>query len=119
MSDTPIQAVIDEQPVQAELITQPIFAKVVVGGSKGDKGDPGTAGGQGPQGPPGTGSATYVYNQIMPSTAWTIVHGMGNYPAVFTEDSAESEIKGDVAYPDTNTVVVTFSTPEGGKAFLN
>lgn len=114
----------------------PLAVTLVAGGPRGGTGPTGpasivpgppgptgpgstTPGPTGPAGPPGTGVATYVWNQIVASAVWTIPHGMGNYPSVYTEDSAGSEIIGDVGYPDTNTVIVTFSTAEGGKAFLN
>jgi hypothetical protein len=110
MSTGPIEAVVEETP---------IYANVIIGGLKGDKGDTGSTGQTGATGPAGTGAATYIWTQNTPSTVWTITHNMGNYPAVYTEDSAQGEIIGDVSYPDTNTVVVSFSTPEAGLAYLN
>ena len=119
MSVGPIEATIEETVVQATVEATPIYANVIVGGAKGDKGDTGNTGATGATGPPGTGAATFTWNQMVASTVWTITHGLGNQPSIYTKDSADAEIVGDVSYPDTNTAVVTFSTPEAGVAYLN
>jgi hypothetical protein len=84
-------------------------------GDKGDKGDPGI---QGPPGPPG--GAVFVYEQMVASDTWTIVHNLGIYPAVTVTDTAMPPrlIYGDVTYPDTNTTVISFSVPISGRADL-
>jgi hypothetical protein len=87
-------------------------------GAPGAPGTDGTDGDPGPPGPSGSGGGTLIFDQFVASTVWTIPHGLGAFPPVFTEDSAGSPMVGDVDYPDENTATVTFGYPEAGKAFL-
>ena len=92
-------------------------------------GQPGPQGIQGPAGPAGPTGATgpagptqtlgYVHTQNTVSSTWSITHNLGFKPNVTTEDSAGTVIEGSIAYPDVNTVVLTFSTATSGKAYLS
>jgi hypothetical protein len=62
---------------------------------------------------------TYEHTQGVPGSVWTIVHGLDKHPSVTVFDSAGSEVGGDVAYLDLNTVTVTFTAPFSGVAYLN
>lgn len=62
---------------------------------------------------------TYVYEQQLPSDTWTITHNLGKYPSVTIVDSAGTTVVGDVTYLSNNAILVQFSAPFGGKAFLN
>lgn len=64
------------------------------------------------------GGGTLVFEQFIASTVWTIPHGLGSYPPVFTVDSSGSPMIGDVDYPDLDNATVTFGYPEAGKAYL-
>lgn len=91
-------------------------------GLPGPRGVPGPDGEPGPPGPPGTpGSApqAYVHEQDVPSSAWSITHGLGYHPNVSVVDSAGTEVVGLVKYTSTDTLTVTFSAPFGGKAYLS
>lgn len=66
-----------------------------------------------------SGDKTYRHVQGAASDSWTVVHGLGKFPAVFVVDSAGTLVDGDVAYIDQNTVVVTFSSPFSGEAYFN
>lgn len=67
----------------------------------------------------GTGDLSFVYEQSTASANWTIEHKLGKNPSVTVIDSSNDELIGDISYPDKNTVVITFSEPVSGKAFLN
>ena len=67
----------------------------------------------------GGGDKNFVYNQLSSSATWTINHGLTKYPAVTIVDSAGTVVIGTVDYPSLNQVVVTFTTPFAGKAYLN
>jgi hypothetical protein len=54
-----------------------------------------------------------------PQSSWTIAHGLNRYPSVTLVDTAHDQIFGDVSYPDQNHVVISFSAPMSGSAFLN
>jgi hypothetical protein len=73
----------------------------------------------GPPGPPGPGGASYRHIQNTPAAVWTIVHGLGFWPNVTTVDTAHTVVEGSTAYSDVNTVVITFSAPVAGEAYLS
>lgn len=73
---------------------------------------------EGPQGPPSDGFV-YVHDQALPEAIWTIEHNLSGFPNVTTVDSADSQVIGDVSYPDADTVVVTFAAGFSGRAFLS
>lgn len=91
-----------------------------VRGEQGEQGIPGPIGPQGPQGPAGpAGGAQYVHNQGSADTVWNVAHNLNRFPTITVVDSANTEVIGDVAYIDSNNVVLTFSAPFSGKAFCN
>ena len=71
----------------------------------------------------GTGAAqtlAYRYTQSNAATVWTITHGLSFMPNVTVVDSTGHEIwPGDVSYPNTSTVQLTFSAAVGGEAYLS
>lgn len=73
---------------------------------------------RGPKGDPGE-DAFYTHNQMVASSIWTITHPLNKYPSVTTVTSANDHVYGDVTYPSIDTVVITFSAPFAGKAYLN
>lgn len=82
----------------------------------------GTQGNQGYQGVPGSLGAsdnTYVHTQSSSSATWNINHSMNKYPCVFSFDSSEDQVFGEIEYVDTNNVVITFSQSISGTAYLN
>jgi len=58
-----------------------------------------------------------VFTQTNPASIWTVVHNFGYYPSVTVLVGGE-EVDADVAYPDDNTVTITFGTPQVGEARL-
>ena len=76
-------------------------------------GSPGATGATGPVG------GTYDYVQGTPAAVWTIVHNLGYRPQVSVVDSANSIVEGDYSYPDSNTMVLTFSSAFSGVAYLS
>jgi len=60
------------------------------------------------------------YNQATANTIWTIIHNLTFYPNVQVVDSTGHEIyPGDVQYPNSTTVQLTFSAAVGGTAYLS
>lgn len=100
--------------VQADTVTQIVYA-----GKPGPEGPAGPAGATGPQGPAGTGSGSYVHSQNTASSVWTITHNLGFVPNIRIEDSAGSDVEGEVDVIDANTLQVTFSAAFGGTAYLS
>lgn len=79
------------------------------------------SGPQGPQGPAGesAGVTSFVYEQVSPSTTWSINHNLNYFPNVTVVDSGGSDVVGSISYVDQDNLVITFSTPFGGKAYLS
>ena len=72
-----------------------------------------------PVGGEGSGDVNYVHPQIIASNEWVINHGLGKKPAVTIVDSGDNVVIGDVQYVSDNILVVRFSAPFGGSAYLN
>lgn len=113
-------------PAEEVLVIQPpdvvnqgnIVVDSSFGGARGPVGPTGPQGPQGLQGPPGP-TLAYTHTQNITSNIWTINHNLGIKPNVSVIDSAGTNVEGDVAWPDTNTVVVSFSSAFTGQAFLS
>ena len=62
---------------------------------------------------------SFTYAQIQPSVQWIIPHPLGYQPGVSLTDTAGDPMTADPRYPDANTVVITFSAPTAGIAYLS
>lgn len=60
----------------------------------------------------------HVHTQASPSSTWTINHSLGGYPSVMVVDSAATVVIGEVSYVSTAQVVVEFTAPFSGFAYL-
>jgi hypothetical protein len=76
----------------------------------------GPQGPQGPVGPAGGAGATYVYQQVSPSTSWVVNHNLGFKPSVELLDTGSQEIEGDVVHASVNQAIITMSPPTAGTA---
>ena len=63
--------------------------------------------------------ASYEHIQASASDTWTIVHNLNKYPSVTIVDSANDEVEGNVNHMSKTQLVITYSSPFSGKAFLN
>jgi hypothetical protein len=67
-----------------------------------------------------TGSnSQFVYQQTTASTTWTINHGLGFIPNVYTIDNAGVNIIGTIDSSTVTTLVISFSKPVSGYAYLS
>ena len=64
-------------------------------------------------------SSQYTFTQSVASATWTINHNLGFVPNVTTLDQNGDEIVGFIDSATGNTVVVTFSQPVSGTAYLS
>lgn len=60
----------------------------------------------------------YEHTQGTASANWIINHTLGGKPSVTIVDSADTHVVGEVQYTSTMQVVVSFTTPFSGKAYL-
>ena len=60
----------------------------------------------------------HVHTQASPASTWTINHALGGYPSVMVVDSAATVVIGEVSYVSTSQIVVEFTAPFSGFAYL-
>jgi hypothetical protein len=53
------------------------------------------------------------------SSTWNITHNLNKYPSVSIVDASNAEVIGEVEHVNPNSLIVKFSAPFSGKAFLN
>lgn len=93
--------------------TAVIRASLVVGqGPAGPQGPPGTAG------PGGGVDLNLAHVQSAPSASWSIAHGLGKRPSVSVFVGGVL-VEGDPQHVDANNLVINFSAPVSGVAYLN
>lgn len=65
------------------------------------------------------GDKTYIHDQGIASSVWTINHNLQKRPSVMVMDSAGSMVMGDIEYIDGNSLKITFNNSFSGGATLN
>jgi len=61
----------------------------------------------------------YVHEQVASLATWTINHNLEFVPNITVVDTFGTVVEGSYDYPNDTTVVLTFSSPFSGKAFLS
>lgn len=86
-------------------------------GATGATGPTGPIGPAGPQGPP---TPVVTFRQATPAATWTIPHPLATKPpvVVLLDTAPTVPVTTDTFYPDSNTVVLEFPSPESGYAHL-
>ena len=88
-------------------------------GTSGPQGATGAAGAAGVSGQTLYSDLSYVHTQNSPSTTWTITHNLHFIPGITVVDSGGTVVEGSYNYPNSSTVVLTFSAEFSGKAYLS
>lgn len=73
----------------------------------------------GTEGPPGPSGGRFEHVQGTPSTTWDINHFLGYRPNVIVLDTLGRVVYGAVSYPSVDHMVLTFSMPIAGTAYLS
>lgn len=68
---------------------------------------------------PTSRTGVFEYNQLTPSTQWTIIHNLNFYPSVLTLDTSGTIVEGMVTHVSKNTLYVTFNIAVAGSARLS
>jgi hypothetical protein len=76
----------------------------------------GVAGPPGPPGPPGPSSGGFVFVQSTPSVTWVIDYDPALVLNVTVEDTAGTQVEGDVNASTPGQFVITFSSAFAGRA---
>ena len=66
-----------------------------------------------------SGDKSYTHIQSSSSATWVITHNLGKYPAVAVQDSAGTDVFGEVEYNSIYKLTITFSGAFSGSAYLN
>lgn len=61
----------------------------------------------------------YVHDQQVAASTWTVNHNLGKFASINIVDTVGDEVIGDVTYSTTNQIVINFSAPISGKAYIN
>lgn len=89
-------------------------------GPQGPVGPTGPRGEKGEQGERGSGGDLHFkFTQGSAASVWVIKHNLEKFPIPLVQDSANDEVEGDYEYPNNNEIVLTFSAPFSGVAYLN
>ena len=62
---------------------------------------------------------TFIFNQAVSATTWNIAHNLGKFPSITVVDTGNTAVNGQYDYIDDNNIVLTFTAPFAGKAYLN
>jgi hypothetical protein len=66
-----------------------------------------------------SGDKTFVYDQAVPATTWTVQHGLNKFPSITVVDTGDTVVIGNYTYVDNNNVILEFSAAFAGKAYIN
>ena len=66
-----------------------------------------------------TGDKTFTFIQSESSDTWTITHNLNKFPSVQVQDSAGTDVVGEIYYNSLNQLTLRFSAAFSGKAYLN
>jgi hypothetical protein len=61
----------------------------------------------------------YIHTQDIASDEWIVEHYLGKYPSVRLQDVTGHSMVGDIVDVDLNSLTITFSSPQTGKAIIN
>lgn len=64
-------------------------------------------------------SSTFVFTQSVAAADWVIAHNLNKFPSITVVDSAGTWVRGGAEYVDSNTIILHFSAPFSGTAYLN
>ena len=62
---------------------------------------------------------TFVHDQAVAESVWTINHGLGKHPSITVVDTSGEVVSGKYTYVDKDTVIAEFNAAFKGTAYLN
>jgi hypothetical protein len=61
----------------------------------------------------------FVFNQVVPSTTWTVTHNLNKFPSVSVVDTGGTVVVGSYTYDSDNQTTLNFTHAFAGKAYFN
>jgi len=68
---------------------------------------------------PGVGDKNFVYTQAVAASIWNVQHDLDKFPSVSIVNDDNTQVFGSVEYVDNNNLIITFTAPFSGKAYMN
>lgn len=68
---------------------------------------------------PGAGDKNFVYTQAVAASIWNVQHDLDKFPSVSIVNDDNTQVFGSVEYVDNNNLIITFTAPFSGKAYMN
>jgi hypothetical protein len=113
-----VGSVVEIDSTNIEVNVEKSVTEVVISQDQGPQGVPGPTGPVGPPGEPAD-SVSHRHFQSVASSTWNITHNLGWYPNTTVVDSAGSVVEGEIDYVDENNLILLFSYPFSGIAYLS
>ena len=66
-----------------------------------------------------TSDKSFTFTQYQSSDTWTITHNLNKFPSVQVQDSAGTNVMGEIYYNSLDQLTLRFSAAFSGKAYLN
>jgi Flp pilus assembly protein TadG len=66
-----------------------------------------------------TARVSYVHTQGVANTTWNITHNLNFHPNVTAQDSAGNIVEGEITFTNTVSLILSFSSPISGSAYLS
>ena len=114
--DNSVEVVLDNTNVDILVSEEIVTVELATSGPQGATGATGTAGAAGQT---LYSDLSYVHTQNSASAIWTITHNLHFIPGITVVDSAGTVVEGSYSYPNSTTVVLSFSAAFSGKAYLS
>ena len=114
--DNSVEVVLDNTNVDILVSEEIVTVELATSGPQGATGATGTAGAAGET---LYSDLSYVHTQNSASAIWTITHNLHFIPGITVVDSAGTVVEGSYSYPNSTTVVLSFSAAFSGKAYLS
>lgn len=68
---------------------------------------------------PNVGDKNFVYTQSVAASTWNVQHDLDKFPSVSIVNDDNTQVFGSVEYVDNNNLIITFTAPFSGKAYMN
>ena len=68
---------------------------------------------------PNAGDKNFVYTQAIAASIWNVQHDLDKFPSVSIVNDDNTQVFGSVEYVDNNNLIITFTAPFSGKAYMN